>query len=1053
MTTANPEYYLHNRVTIALAIDGFTPHSRLMRGWLFTRNDGVKLMVDYDIRDHSNPFTYTEYIEEQNRWMRNSKSLYRWLVERPDDIEYLVQKTSFCLHHGYDEDDNHVKVFGGNRTLQAIDPTAPEAFFEQAFIDVYGRECFNSILREYPIIDINGSTRYVDYYIHHKDYNIAIEKNGETYHHPLIVNRKTYLSQLIKQNSLVAYGDKVFRWSLQSMRFAGRFHDELKQCLGTSQSFIHSQHISISRDFELYTHQENTLTQLDEGRAKGLRAALVVHPTGTGKTQILLSELEKVFNSNRKAKILVLAPSLVLCRQLTEVLKGSIQGYKEITIGSAIDDSIIVKTYAWISRHYREFDKDYFEYITIDEAHHAVAPTVCMAIKYFTPEYLLGLTATDQRLDKQKLSTVFGEYETSFTLKEAIVRGLLVPIKAFRLHSNIDLSEIRFNGKDYVNSDLQRTVVVPSRDQLIADVLLKYFGSSSVSGKSGLVFCVSVAHANTMARCLRNSGFTAQSVSGQESQSEKHIAAYQKGEIQFLTTCSLLTEGWDSPRTSIIVMARPTMSKVLYTQQIGRGTRRFKGKEALYVIDVVDNYGFLGNIFNQPWSIHSLLGISQYKDFADILNPQRSPGEEEQVLAIVHEQERTIQEINIFTFEEKYPDHLSDEQLARELFVSTGTVKSWVKKGKITPEVAIPFGRGVLNYFSPDRLDEIRSSLGLSKHDDTTILNDMNTFLEKGDYSFSYKMIMLLNMLNLVDNSGECDLDLLVDEYIIWYQSRISQGLPVDRERCPYDNEHLKDKHKIRLNLLSNPFEKFERKRFMHYCKDLNRISFSNVLWEQINDAAEKQRIKALMFNDLQKYYETLGGLGDIEHWQDVWEIDKSDDGLEVPDSQPFTLITTEEVTPALRGVDYLPYYDVAAAAGGFDLPRMLEDFECDGWFHLPQERLSPDMFAIRVEGESMTPLIPNGSLAIFRGGSALGGSRQGRIVLIMSENLSDPETGWNLVVKKYESKKIALEDDAFAHTRITLHSLNPTYDPIIIENAFENEYKVLGEFVKIISV
>ncbi len=174
---------------------------------------------------------------------------------------------------------------------------------------------------------------------------------------------------------------------------------------------------------------------------------------------------------------------------------------------------------------------------------------------------------------------------------------------------------------------------------------------------------------------------------------------------------------------------------------------------------------------------------------------------------------------------------------------------------------------------------------------------------------------------------------------------------------------------------------------------------------------------------------------------------------FDVPDSQPFTLIKTEKVTPALRGVDYLPYYNVAAAAGGFDLPRMLEDFECDGWFYMPQERLSPDMFVIRVEGESMTPLIPNGSLAIFRGGSALGGSRQGRIVLIMSENLSDPETGWNLVVKKYESEKIALEDDAFAHTRITLHSLNPTYDPIIIENAFENEYKVLGEFVKIISV
>ncbi|MEA1922341.1 MAG: DEAD/DEAH box helicase family protein [Pseudomonadota bacterium] len=778
----------------------------------------------------------------------------------------------------------------------------------------------------------------------------------------------------------------------------------------------------------------------------------MVHPTGTGKTQILLSELEKVFASNRNAKVLVLAPSRALCRQLTDVLRGNIRTGREMTVGSAVDSSIIVRTYAWISRHYREFDKEYFAYITIDEAHHAVAPTVCMAIKYFTPGYLLGLTATDKRSDKQDLSTVFGEYETAFTLKEAITQGLLAPIKAFRVHSNIDLSEIRFNGKDYVNSDLERSVIVPSRNQLIADVLLKYFGSSGVAGKSGLVFCVTVAHAKAMARCLRKSGFSAQAVSGQDNQSEKHIAAYQEGEIQFLTTCSLLTEGWDSPRTSIIVMARPTMSKVLYTQQIGRGTRRFQGKEALFVVDVVDNYGYLGGVLNQPWSIHSLLGISQYKDFADILNPQQSGGAEEQVLVSVHEQERSIQEINIFTFEEKYPDHLSDEQLARELFVSTSTVKSWVKKGKITPEVTIPFGRGMLHYFSPDRLDEIRSNLGLSKHDDSTILSDLNTFLENGDYAFSYKMIMLLNMLNLVDNAGECDLDRLVDEYIVWYRSRIDQGLPIDRERCPYDTAHLEDTGYVRKNLLSNPFEKFERKRFMHYCKDLNRISFANILWEQINGADEKQRIKTLMFNDLEKYYATLGGLGDVEHWREVWKIEEIAEMAEVSDAEPLSLIATEKVAPALRGVDYIPYYEVAAAAGGFDLLHRLEDLECDGWFYLPQERLGPDMFAIRIEGESMTPLISHGSLALFRGGSALGGSRQGRIVLVMSDNLSDPETGWNLVVKKYESEKVVFDDDSFAHTRIILRSLNPAYKPIIIENALENEYKVLGEFVKIIS-
>ncbi|MEA3334038.1 MAG: hypothetical protein U9Q58_10660 [Pseudomonadota bacterium] len=137
MTNSKPDYYLHKQITNALARDGFSPDLRLMRGWLFSRDDGVALMVDYDILDRSQPFTYTEYIEEQNRLMRNSKSLYRWLVESPEEIETLVQKISFCLNHEYDEDDKKVRVYGGDRSMSAVDPTAPEAFFEQAFIDVY----------------------------------------------------------------------------------------------------------------------------------------------------------------------------------------------------------------------------------------------------------------------------------------------------------------------------------------------------------------------------------------------------------------------------------------------------------------------------------------------------------------------------------------------------------------------------------------------------------------------------------------------------------------------------------------------------------------------------------------------------------------------------------------------------------------------------------------------------------------------------------------------------------------------------------------------------
>lgn len=124
-------------------------------------------------------------------------------------------------------------------------------------------------------------------------------------------------------------------------------------------------------------------------------------------------------------------------------------------------------------------------------------------------------------------------------------------------------------------------------------------------------------------------------------------------------------------------MARPTMSKVLYTQQLGRGTRHHKNKERLYVIDVVDSYGAL----LQPWSVHSLLGVSDYQPFADVLNPKATKlNYELEVLSGLFEHEMRLIPLNLFTMEEQYSDMLNEEQLARELFVSTGTVRSWLKK-------------------------------------------------------------------------------------------------------------------------------------------------------------------------------------------------------------------------------------------------------------------------------------------------------------------------------------------------------------------------------------
>lgn len=94
-----------------------------------------------------------------------------------------------------------------------------------------------------------------------------------------------------------------------------------------------------------------------------------------------------------------------------------------------------------------------------DEAHHAVAPMLKRVIQYFTPEFMVGLTATDQRPDRKKLESIFGSYKTSLSLIDAMEKGIVARANVYRLETNIDLSHVRFNGKDYVNADLEKASV------------------------------------------------------------------------------------------------------------------------------------------------------------------------------------------------------------------------------------------------------------------------------------------------------------------------------------------------------------------------------------------------------------------------------------------------------------------------------------------------------------------------------------------------------------------------------------------------------------------
>ena len=213
--------------------------------------------------------------------------------------------------------------------------------------------------------------------------------------------------------------------------------------------------------------------------------------------------------------------------------------------------------------------------------------------------------------------------------------------------------------------------------------------------------------------------------------------------------------------------------------------------------------------------------------------------------------------VDIDNFSELYGTYLSREQLARTYFVNTGTINNWLKKGKIKASVTYPFGNKNIPLFSPEDVEKYRKELNIAIHDDTTVKEDFMAFIRERDYSLSYKMPFLLAFIKHKNSIGDAIIEDILDDYIAFYQKRIDSSLPADRPSCPYNAETLKDRNFIKGSMLSNPFEKFERKRFLYFSKDLGIISLNHALVAKMNDKDWQDIVKQLN-EDLINYYRNI---------------------------------------------------------------------------------------------------------------------------------------------------------------------------------------------------
>ena len=372
-----------------------------------------------------------------------------------------------------------------------------EELFVQLFCEAFGPEKTENLQVQYPCVDIYGRHRYIDFALESPESKIAIEIDGETYHNPSKVSENKYADDLLKQNSLIYDNWKVYRWIYSQLeKQPEKVKDELITFLGTSpmfKAFEADLPVQMGQTIELRDYQQEATENLQKMREDGKTIALLYNATGVGKTITAATDAKAV-----GGRILFLVNALKLASQAKETFA---KAWPEATLGEYtgsqkdMTQTVIFATVQSISKDLEKFSPMDFDYLIVDECHHAAANTYQKIFTYFHPKFILGLTATPERSDGEDMLELFQNVAHKMDLKTAVERGVLVPIRCIWVKTNIDLTDVRINGIKYNSQDLESKLFIPERNQLIVDTYLKY-----VNGKKTVIFCASVDHAAEIAK-------------------------------------------------------------------------------------------------------------------------------------------------------------------------------------------------------------------------------------------------------------------------------------------------------------------------------------------------------------------------------------------------------------------------------------------------------------------------------------------------------------------------------------------------------------------------
>lgn len=368
--------------------------------------------------------------------------------------------------------------------------------------------------------------------------------------------------------------------------------------------------------------QIEALYALEDSRSEGATKGLVQAATGVGKTYLA------AFDSAKYERVLFVAHREEILKQAAVSFKnvrhsedyGFFYGQQKDT-----DKSVIFASVATLGRkeYLTEdfFSPDYFNYLVIDEFHHAVNEQYQRIVNYFKPQFLLGLTATPERMDGKNIYEIC-DYNVPYeiSLQEAINKGSLVPFHYYGIYDETDYSSLHLVKGHYDEKELNEAYIGNvKRYDLIYKYYIKY------RSKRALGFCCSRKHAEEMAKEFCKRGIKAVAVysnaDGEFSEErDKAIDKLKNQEIRVIFSVDMFNEGVDIAALDLVMFLRPTESPIVFLQQLGRGLRTSKGKEYLNVLDFIGNYEKAGRAPLLLSGRKSLTEKSGY-DYSDIEYP------------------------------------------------------------------------------------------------------------------------------------------------------------------------------------------------------------------------------------------------------------------------------------------------------------------------------------------------------------------------------------------------------------------------------------------------